>query len=225
MAAVLGALTGNRDCLVWDILFVSSWLFLALSLATIFILSWQSYVTLAYPYKTIITKHRLKIAVVLTWFLVLAALAKSTFLRDLYLAFYIAAALILLTMISVIITSVSTYRIVARHRRAIQATQTPAIRKIAKKLRILRSTITRLLVTISLFVCYIFGLLLSFYIIISTYKIEHKTLLFLYTCSATLMYMNSLVNPCLLFWRSSVLRQTARGIFNGNRCNRKGKEK
>ena len=207
----------KRDCLVWEIATVSSWLFIGLSLATIVILSWQSYLTLACPYwsEAIITKHRLKIAVALTWLLMLVVVVKSTLLHHLYLAFYIAIVVIILTMISVMFTWVSTYRIVGRHRRDIQATQTPATQKLVtgKNLRILRSTVTALMVTIGLFACYTPGLLFPFHEIVDAWRIEHKLLLFLYIGCATLMYMNSLLNPCLLFWRSSGLRQTARNIF------------
>ena len=155
VVAILSGLMRKRDCLVWEIATVSSWLFIGLSLATIVILSWQSYLTLACPYwsEAIITKHRLKIAVALTWLLMLVVVVKSTLLHHLYLAFYIAIVVIILTMISVMFTWVSTYRIVGRHRRDIQATQTPATQKLVtgKNLRILRSTVTALMVTIGLF--------------------------------------------------------------------------
>ena len=115
VVATLRGLMEKRDCLVWEIVTVSSWLFLGLSMATINILSWQSYITFAYPYRSqvIITKHRLKIAVVLTWFLMTAAVLKSTLLHYMSFASHLGAGVIFLTMISVFFTWVSTYRIVA----------------------------------------------------------------------------------------------------------------
>lgn len=106
VGAIMSGLMGKRDCLVWEIATVSSWLFLAFSFATIVILSWQSYITLAYPYwsEAVFTKHRLKIAVALTWLLTLAIVVKLTFLYHLNLAFHIATAVIILTMISVTFT-------------------------------------------------------------------------------------------------------------------------
>ena len=216
VVATLRGLMEKRDCLVWEIVTVSSWLFLGLSMATINILSWQSYITLAYPYRSqvIITKHRLKIAVVLTWFLTTAAVLKSTFLHYMSFASYLGAGVIFLTMISVFFTWVSTYRIVARQRRVIQANQTPATQKFVarKKLRILRSTITALLVTTGLFACYTPGFLLAFYTI-SSWDIEHKILLLLQLGSSLFMYLSSFLNPCLVFWRSSGFRQAARNIL------------
>jgi hypothetical protein len=31
-----------------------------------------------------------------------------------------------------------------------------------------------------------------------------------------LMFLNSLLNPCLLFWRNSIFRATAKNIFSGH---------
>ena len=207
---------GKRDCLIWVLVILSSWLFLSLSLATINILSWQSYITLAYPYQAIVTKHRLKIAVVLTWLLMTATVLKSTFLHYLSLATYICAGVILFTIISVLFTWIWTYKIVARHRKVIQTTQTPSAQKIVARKAVLRSTITTLLVTLGLFVCYSFRLLLYFYEIVNPWSIEHNILLILHVVSWTLLFLNSLLNPCMVFWRSSGFRQAARNILIKN---------
>ena len=72
-AAILTSLLGKRDCLVWDISTISSWLFLGVSLVTIVILSLQSFITLAYPYRfqEIITKDRLKKVVFFSWIFII----------------------------------------------------------------------------------------------------------------------------------------------------------
>ena len=211
--ATLGGLMGNRDCLIWDIVFLSSWLFLSLSLATISILSWQSYITLAYPYQAIVTKHRLKIAVVFTWLLMTATVLKSIFLYHLSLASYLCAGVILLTIISVLFTWARTYKIIARHRKVIQTTQTPSGQELVNKKAVFRSTITALLVTLGLLVCYSFRLVMYFYEMVSAWRVGHNILLILYVVSWTLMYLNSFLNPCLVFWRSSGFRQAAWDIL------------
>ena len=216
VVATLTGLMGKRDCLIWVLVILSSWLFLSLSLATINILSWQSYITLAYPYQAIVTKHRLKIAVFFTWLLMTATVLKSTFLHYLSLATYICAGVILLTIISVFFTWAWTYRIVARHRKVIQTTQTPSAQKLVARKAVLRSTITALVVTLGLFVCYSFRLLLYFYEIVNAWSIERNILLILHVVSWTLLFLNSLLNPCMVFWRSSGFRQAARNILIKN---------
>ena len=215
VVAIFSGLMGKRDCLIWEIVVVLSWLFLGLSMATIVIISWQSYITLAYPYRNqaIITKHRLKIAVFFSWLLMTAAVVKSTLLHHLSFASYLCAGVVLLTMISVLFTWVRTYKIVAKHRRIIQTSQTPTGGKLVTRKTVFRSTITALLVTLGLFLCYSLGLLLSFHAMVNVWRVEHNLLLILYPVSWTLMYSNSLLNPCLLFWRNSGFRQTARNII------------
>ena len=215
VVTLFSGLMGKRDCLIWEMIILSSWLFLGFSMATIVIISWQSYISLAYPYQsqTIITKHRLKITVFLAWFLITAAVVKSTLLHYLSFAAYICAGVILLTMISVIFTWVRTYKIIARHRKVIQNTQTPSAQKYANRKVVLKSTITALLVTLGVFVCYSLSLLLSFHRMVSAWRLEQNTLMILYEVSWTLLYLNSLLNPCLLLWRNSGFRQTARNFF------------
>ena len=213
VVATLSGLMGQRDCMIWEIATLSSWLFLGLSLTTINILSWQSYITLAYPYRVLVTKHRLKVAVVSTWLLMTAVVVKSAFLYRFSLSTYICAGVILLTIISVFFTWVCTSKIVARHRKIIQTSQTPSTQKLAIGKTVLRSTITALLVTLGLFVCYALKLMLYFYNMVSAWRIEHNILLNLYIVSWTLLYLNSFLNPCLVFWRSSGFRQAARDIL------------
>ena len=210
VVAILSGLLGKRECLVWNIMALSSWLFLGVSLVTIAILSFQSYITLAYPFRTIITKYRLKIAFAVSWFFISVAVLKSMIFSHLFFAAYICASIILLTVISVIFTWIWTYKLVARHRRVIEATQT---QNCVTRKTILRSTITAFFVTFSLLGCYFLGLLLSFYKLISPWSIEHNMYLILHTVSWTLVYLNSLLNPCLVFWRSSNFRETAKNIL------------
>jgi hypothetical protein len=215
VVAIFSGLLGKRDCLVWDITTLSSTLFLGVSLVTVAILSFQSYVTLAYPYRiqSIVTKHRLRIAVVFSWLLIMTVVLKSIIFGHAYFDTYICASIIFLTIISVICTWGWTYKLVARHRRIIQATQTPTTQNFVTRKTVLRSTVTAVFVTFSLFGCYSLGLLLSFHKLTSAWSINRNLYLILYIVSWTLMYLNSLLNPCLLFWRSSKFRETAKNIL------------
>jgi hypothetical protein len=205
-------LLGKRDCLVWDIAILSSSLFLGLSLLTITILSLQSYITLAYPYRfqMIITKRRLKIIVILSWLLIsMLTLVAATF-KFVPLANYVYIGVVTTTFCAVIFTWSWTYKLVSRHRRVIESTQTPSSNEFVKGRKILRSTITAFVVTSSLLGCHFLGLL---YALINRWHVDPNFHMILFNTSATLMYSNSLLNPCLLFWRNSNFRIEARSIF------------
>ena len=213
--AFLTGLLEKHDCLLWDITTVLSWLFLGLSLVTVVILNLQNYITLAYPYRfqSLINKSCLAITVVFSWVFIAAAAPASVMLRHISLAGYICVSIISLTIISVILTWIWTYKLVSRHRRVIQTIQTLATHEVSKKRKILRSTVTALMVTISLFGCYCLGLFFTSYSLISSWKMDRNMYLILVALSWTLMYLNSLLNPCLLFWRRSNFRVTVRNIF------------
>ncbi len=215
-AAILTSLLGKRDCLVWDISTISSWLFLGVSLVTIVILSLQSFITLAYPYRfqEIITKDRLKKVVFFSWiFIITGVIMESVILHHLSSSEFICFSIILLTIISVIFSWIWTYKLVARHRKAIEATQTPTTQNFVTRKTVLRSTVTAFFVTLSLLGCYFLALLLYFHGFTSAWKIDHHMHLMLKRVSWTLTYLNSLLNPCLVFWRSSNFRETAKNIL------------
>ena len=212
---MLNGLLGKRDCLLWDITILSSSFFLGLSLVTIAILNIQSYITLAYPFRSqsIITKRRLAIAVVSSWLLITTLTLTSVIFRHTFLGSYVCVAIIFLTIFSVIFTWIWTYKLVSRHRRVIQTNQTPAVHKFVTRKKILRSTVTAFLVTSSVFGCYFLGFLLSLYSLISAWRMNQNLYWIFYKVTLTLMYSNSLLNPCFVFWRSSDFREAAKDIF------------
>ena len=147
----------------------------------------------------------------------------SDLLLDFYLSvkfnstleIYLTVCIISLTITIVILTWTWTYRLVARHRKAIQRTQTPLTREIVSKKKILRSTVTALAVTLSLLCCYLFGLCFIFLKIISNaWRVNRDTDALLSTAIATLLYLNSLLNPCLVFWRNSSFREEIKNLLN-----------
>jgi hypothetical protein len=73
VVAIISSLLGNHSCILWELQTILSFLFLELSLVTIAILSVQSYITLAYPYRwqSIITKSRLNLVFVFSWLFIL----------------------------------------------------------------------------------------------------------------------------------------------------------
>ena len=104
-------------------------LFVQLSLLTIIILSLQSSITLAYPYhyQSIITKRRLITVFVVCWLFVL--LMSLGMFRFPEVAFYGSYCIIGSTIFIVVVTWFRTCKLVARHRKAIQNTQTPSSSK------------------------------------------------------------------------------------------------
>ena len=218
VAAELYALLGTpvTNCVLWNIVIVSTSWFLGLSLLTVAILSLQSFVTLAYPYRaqTIITKRRLEMLVVCSWAFVSITTFASAMFKDAPIAKYVYMVVVTLTFCSVIFTWIWTCRLVSRHRRAIHSTQTPASNKFVKGKRILRSTITALVVTSSLLGCHFLALLLCLYPFIHRTPTDLDLYKILFTTSISLMYLNSFLNPCLLFWRNSSFRAEVKRIFS-----------
>ena len=179
------------------------------------ILSLQTYVTLAYPYhyQSIVTMRRLRITVICSWIFILVTTFSVKFNST--LGIYLTVCIISLTITIVILTWTWTYRLVARHRKAIQRTQTPLTREMVSKKKILRSTVTALAITLSLLCCYLFGLRFIFLkILCNAWRVNRDTDALLSTAIATLMYLNSLLNPCLVLWRNSSFREEIKNLFN-----------
>ena len=214
VAAVLHEVLGEQHCLLWDIASLSKMIFVYMSLATMVILGVQSYyLTLAYPYhcQNIVTMRRLKITVICSWICIVAATFAVKFNSPLQT--YLTVLIISSTISIVVFTWIWTCRLVARHRKAIEATQTPSAREIVSKKKILRSTVTALAVILSLLCCYLFGLCFVFFkLLLNAWKIDGDTNSILAAAIATLMYLNSLLNPCLVFWRNSSFREEIKKI-------------
>ena len=214
VAAIFDSILRKRPrCLLWNVSGVLSTLFVQLSLLASVILTLQSYITLAYPYhyQRVITKSRLIITMVFS-FLLVASLTLNIFLSR-HILLYGSLALMLTSIVSVVLTWCWTYKLVARHRKAIQKTQTPSTSQNISQKKILRSTITALVIIADLLVCYSLALVLFF----SEKLLDPTKSTFTYsirwTIATTLVFLNSLLNPCLVFWRSSSFRETVQNIF------------
>ena len=215
VVAILSGLLGNYSCILWGLQTILSFLFLELSLVTIVILSLQSYITLAYPYRwqSIITKSRLNSVFIFSWlFILLLTLAIFQFYN---FVLYGGIGILFLAIITVVFTWCWTYKLVARHQKAIQTTQTPASSHNVAQKKILRSTVTAFAIISSLLACYF--LILCFYIFpyfLNASRLGVDTHGILWALAMTLTYLNSLLNPCLVFWRSTCFREAVQNIFN-----------
>ena len=212
--AILSGLLGNHSCILWGLKTILSFLFLELSLVTIVILSVQSDITLAYPYRwqSIITKFRLNLVFIFSWLLIF--LKNLAIFQHYNFVAYGTLCIILLAIITVVFTWCWTYKLVARHRKAIQTTQTPASSHNVAQKKILRSTITAFAIISSLLACYF--LILCFFICqkFLNASLSDNTYGVLWSLAVTLTYINSLLNPCLVFWRSTCFREAVQNIFN-----------
>jgi hypothetical protein len=215
VVATLRGLLGSHSCILWGLQAISSFLFLELSLVTIAVLSVQSYITLAYPYRwqNIITNSRLNFMFIFSWLLVL--LKTLAIFQNYNFVVYGGLGITALAIITVVYTWCWTYKLVARHRKAIQTTQTPASSQNVAPKKILRSTVTAFAIILSLLACYF--LILCFFIFqnfLNPSSLGHNTYGILWALAETLMYLNSLLNPCLVFWRSTCFRDAMQNIFN-----------
>ena len=217
---IAGNLQGLQICTIRKLVGINSYICLSLSLTTILILSLQSFITLAYPYRyqNFITKYRLKIIVFFSWFLVLSITIIMLFFDKLRNVVLGALVLIVLTVFIVVFTWVWTYKLVTRHRRAIKCTQTPSTSEIVAEKKILRSTVTAIVIILSLLVCYIPSLFFLFHYVLNddSWGFDKNHYYSIWTIAITMTYSNSLVNPCLVFWRNSSFRETVKGICRRN---------
>ena len=129
---------GRPSYLLNNINTALSILFVELSLVTSVILTLQSCLTLACPYhyQSIITKSQLIIAIVVS-FLIVSSITFGLFLHN-YLLIYSSPIIIFFPITIVILTWCWTYKLVARHRKAIQTTQTPSTSQSVLQRKILR---------------------------------------------------------------------------------------
>ena len=215
VAANLTKVLASPSCLLSDARVALSRLFLQLSLETIVILSLQSYIILAYPYRwqSILTKFRFNLAIVASWLLVLFT-SFGDYLHSAIFS-YIAFCVLSLTIVTVVVVWCWTCKLVARHRRAIQTAQTPSASENISRRKILRSTVTAFLVISSLLACYFLSLCFYiFRIFVNPAKTVYGTYPVLWSVTVSLMYLNSLFNPCLLLWRSTPFRETVKRSLN-----------
>ena len=214
--ATLSGLLGNHNCILWTLDTLLSWLFVELSLVTITILSLQSYLTLAYPFRShsIITKFRLNVAILLSWFLVLVKVL-TIFLQYFDSLRYGSPCIIGLTVIIVVVTWCWTQRLVSRHRKHIRTTQTPSCAQKVEQKKLLKSTVTAFAIIFSLLACYCLHLSLFLFLdFLNPSRLGSDTYGVLVSLSTTLTYLNSLLNPCLLFWRNTCFRDTVKNFFD-----------
>ena len=215
VVAIISSLLGNYSCILWGLQAILSSLFLELSLVTIAILSLQSYITLAYPYRwqSIITKSRLNLVFVFSWLFILLKI--PAFFQQLdFVLTYGGICIVCLAIITVVFTWCWTYKLVARHRKAIQTTQTPSSGQNLAQKKILRSTVTAFAIILSLLACYFSTLCFYIFQMFLNTSLSDNTYGILWSLAFTLMYVNSLVNPCLVFWRSTCFREAVQNIFN-----------
>ena len=212
--SILSGLLGNNICILQLLFIILSFLFVGLSLVTIVILSLQSFITLAYPYhyQSIITKRRLIVVFVVSWLFVLLKSLAFFHLPD--VVYHASYCIVFVTVFVVVVTWCWTCKLVARHRKAIQNTQTPSSNENMAKKKVLRSTITAFAIILGLVACYFLDL--CFFIFknyLNASRLGHSTFVILWSLAMTLVHLNSLVNPCLVFWRNTAFRQAVENIF------------
>ena len=210
---IRGVLGYTQSCSILRLCVLLSFVCVNLSLTTIVILSLQSFITLAYPYRyqSMITKFRLQITFVFSWLFIFTLALIMVVLNETKIVVY-GSLVIMLSAISIVVfTWIWTCRLVARHRRAIRTTQNPSTPENVTKKKIIKSTVTAIVIISSLLACHVFYISLLFYSAV-TGRFGKRHLHIPWIVAATLTYSNSLINPCLVFWRNSDFRETACNI-------------
>ena len=209
----LSGVLGLQDCLFSDLRILISFFCIGLSMQTITILSLQSFIFLAFPYRcqAVLTKYRLKIAVGACWVVVLFITIVATVVGRPAIVIGGGLVIITISLFIVTLTWIWTYRLVCRHRKTIRVEQTPSnCRPVPSRCR---SACTAFIIILSLFISYLPATAVLTYRAesVSSSTVEHRYFLF-QGIGFTFLYANSLVNPCLVFWRSSAFRKTAMNL-------------
>ena len=202
----------KNSCVFWDIYYTISVLFLNLSLVTTVILTLQTLITLAFPYrKDMITKARLKLAILFSWTLVVIFIVAAVITRNGSFASLGLISIGATTIFIVISSWLWICCLVRRHQNAIQSIHTPTT--IVEGRKSLRPTLTVFIIISSFLFCYTLGL--SFIIFAKSRSVEDDSRIpaSLWSISTLLMHMNSFINPCLVFWRCSIFRETVVAMF------------
>ena len=202
------------DCDLWFVIYVTSYLCIALSLVTVTILSWHSFVTLAYPYNYQRLAPYLKGLIAISWLTVFITITLLTCFASQRVFTMIGAIIIIFTLLSVTTTWLWTYKLIRRHRRRIATSQTPTnfTGNLVAQRKVLRSTMTICLVVGGLMICYLPGFARLIYTNVSASNSSVVEYL-LRPLTSTLMYANSLLNPCVVLWRSTEFRRAAQRIL------------
>lgn len=213
--AILQSAFSIYDCELWFVIYVTSSLCLGLSLSTVTILSLHSFVTLAYPYHYQKLVTYLKGLVVISWLTVFIVVTLLTCFASQGVFIMTGAGLIIFTILTVTSTWLWTYKLIRRHRRRIATSQMPTncTGNLVAQKKVLRSTTTACMVVGGLITCYLLG----FARLIYEANISGNNWIVLEyvlrPLSTTLMYGNSLLNPCLVLWRSTEFRGAAKRIL------------
>lgn len=201
----------RNNCVFWDVYYIFSFLFIDLSLVTTVLLTLQTFVTLACPYRQkMLTKTRLKSAVVFSWILVIMLMGTAVITRNGSFTWLGLMCIALLTVFIVLLTWLWIYCLVLRHQNAIHSKHTPT--RIMKGRKSLRSTLTVFIIISSLLVCYTLSLTFMMFAK-SRLLTDDRIPASLWSISALLMHTNSFLNPCLVFWRCSAFRRTVNSML------------
>lgn len=111
---------GSDECLITRMLKLTTYICCGCSLAGAVILSVERFVTLAYPYhyQNIVNQFRLNLSVSLMWFIIFL-LVLSHYFRPSIIHFYIAAAYLIVCIITVVFIWIWIQRLVLYHKRQI----------------------------------------------------------------------------------------------------------
>lgn len=187
-----------------------------LSLVTTFVISVQSFLTLAYPYQNMVSPARVSFVLVNAWLALILFPLFAVFNFIGHKTILIVDTVLVFSLVVIIILIWSwIHRLTSRHRNAITAVQTPSnwLPEAMGRKRF-RSTITCHLIAGSVLVCYLPDVVL---LICQSRGLSSFALLKLVTpWTSTVLYSNSVLNPLLLFWRKRDLRQTVRRLIFKN---------
>ena len=207
-------LLGTVDCKTWAASRLLSYFCCGVSLLTIGIIPIERFITLAFPYRyqNMVTPFRLKLAVAVTWFCILAFVTAHLGVVPFTTLSAVGASLIILTIACVIPMWLWIHRLIRKHRHTIGSMHVVASRERTRQRKgVFRTTGTCYFIVGAVILCYTPSLSMLGYI--AFHEPSFLVLFVLMPWAETVMFINSLINPLLLFTRKTSFRENAKELI------------
>ena len=212
VARKLQEIIGTHNCQLGAVMGVTGFFCCGVSLATVFILSIERFIILAFPYRhqNIINPTRLKATVVLLWLLALMFSVSQLGLISSSAFSCVVALIVILSVSTVVLIWVWIHRVIRQHKIRIENLRTPSdvINKGTHSQGVLETTRTSYLIVAAVLFCYFPIPMLMLFVTFKENSFSSISLVKPWV--NTIVCANSSLNPLLLFWRKKAFRETAK---------------
>lgn len=221
---MLKEIYGTHNCLLWTVNRLTYYFCCGVSLLTVTIITLERFITLAFPFRhqSILTMTRAKVIIASTWLGTFSFVVSHLNLFPYTVFLSISASFLSLSGLTVISIWLWIRRLLCRHKNTIEATQRPSTvsQTTTSRKQVFRNTRTSFIVVLAVFLCYSPSIVMLAYY--STQPNNFVVIFVVFSWLEAITLANSVLNPVLLFWRSSDFRNTAKELLFKLRCEATG---